>query len=131
MAVVDTHGLVWYALERWKKLGKAARRVLSAAEQGDAVVYVPTIVLVEIGELERLGRIRLRGGLGRWARELFSREAFRPAELNVEIALMAHSLHEVRERGDRLIAATALHLELPLISRDRALGTAAGVRTIW
>lgn len=129
--MVDTHGLVWYALERWKKLGKAARRVLSSADQGDAVVYVPTIVLVEIGELERLGRIRLRSGLRRWARELFSRNAFRPAELNVEVALEAHSLHQVQERGDRLIAATALHLDLPLITRDRALGTATGVRTIW
>lgn len=129
--MVDTHGLVWYALERWKKLGKAARRVLSSADQGDAVVYVPTIVLVEIGELERLGRIRLRSGLRRWARELFSRDAFRPAELNVEVALEAHSLHQVQERGDRLIAATALHLDLPLITRDRALGTATGVRTIW
>ncbi len=129
--MVDTHGLVWYALERWKKLGKAARRVLSSADQGDAVVYVPTIVLVEIGELERLGRIRLRSGLRRWARELFSRNAFRPAELNVEVALKAHSLHQVQERGDRLIAATALHLDLPLITRDRALGTATGVRTIW
>ncbi len=129
--MVDTHGLVWYALERWKKLGKAARRVLSSADQGDAVVYVPTIVLVEIGELERLGRIRLRSGLRRWARELFSRNAFRPAELNVEVALKAHSLHQVHERGDRLIAATALHLDLPLITRDRALGTATGVRTIW
>lgn len=129
--MVDTHGLVWYALERWRKLGKAARRVLSAADQGEAVVFVPTIVLVEIGELERLGRIRLRGGLRRWTRELFSRETFRPAELNVEIALEAHSLHEVQERGDRLIAATALHLDLPLITRDRALGSATGVRTIW
>lgn len=129
--MVDTHGLVWYALERWKKLGKAARRVLSSADQGDAVVYVPTIVLVEIGELERLGRIRLRGGLRRWTREVLSRDAFRPAELNVEIALEAHSLHQVQERGDRLIAATAIHLDLPLITRDRALGTATGVRTIW
>ncbi len=129
--MVDTHGLVWYALERWKKLGKEAARVLSAADLGEAVVYVPTIVLVEFGELERLGRFRLRVGLSRWTRELFSREAFRPAELNVEIALVAHSLHEVRERGDRLIAATALHLELPLISRDRALGSATGVRMIW
>lgn len=129
--MVDTHGLVWYALERWKKLGKAARRVLSAADQGEAVVHVPTIVLVEIGELERLGRIGLRGGLRRWTRDLFSRESFRPAELNAEIALEAHSLHRVQERGDRLIAATAVHLDLPLITRDRALGTAAGVRTIW
>ena len=129
--MVDTHGLVWYALERWKKLGKAARRLLSAADQGEAVVYIPTIVLVEIGELERLGRIRIRGGLGRWTRDLFSRDSFRPVELNVEIAIEAHSLREVRERGDRLIAATALHLGLPLITRDRALGAATGVHTIW
>jgi PIN domain nuclease of toxin-antitoxin system len=129
--VVDTHGLVLYALERWKKLGKAGRRVLSAADEGEAVVHVPTIVIVEIGELERLGRLRLRNGMTTWTRGLFSREAFRPAELNVEIALEAHSLHGIQERGDRLIAATALHLDLPLITRVHALGRATGVRTIW
>lgn len=53
------------------------------------------------------------------------------AELNVEVALEAHSLDQVQKRVDRLIAATALHLDLPLITRDRALGTATGVRTIW
>lgn len=130
-AVVDTHGLVWYALERWKKLGKQARRTLSRADQGKATVFVPTIVLVEVGELERRGRIRLRGGFTSWTRGLFSREAFRPAELTVEIVLEAQSLHEIPERGDRLIAATAIHLECPLISRDRRIGEMTGIRTVW
>lgn len=130
-AVVDTHGLVWYALERWKKLGRHARQVLSRADQGRATVYVPAITLIEVGELERLGRIRLRGGFARWTRELFSREAFRPADLTVEIVLEAQRLHEIPERGDRLSAATAIHLGYPLISRDPHIGEGTGIRIVW
>ena len=54
----------------------------------------------------------------------------------VELTLMVEldpdrPLYAVQERCDRRVAATAIHLDLPLISRDRALGTATGVRTIW
>lgn len=34
LAVVDTHALIWYAGQRWQKLGREARRVF---EEVDAV----------------------------------------------------------------------------------------------
>jgi len=37
---------------------------------------------------------------------------------------------EVPDMPDRIIAATALHLGLPLISRDRKIQL-AGLQTIW
>jgi predicted nucleic acid-binding protein len=39
-------------------------------------------------------------------------------DLGVEIRVKAEELYSIRERGDRLIAATAAVLALPLVTRD-------------
>jgi predicted nucleic acid-binding protein len=45
--------------------------------------------------------------------------------------LRADGLYEIPERGDRLIAATAAELDVPLITRDREIGRASGVAVVW
>ncbi len=41
------------------------------------------------------------------------------------------ALYNIPERGDRLIAATAAALDLPLITRDPEIAQTAGVECIW
>lgn len=48
-----------------------------------------------------------------------------------DIVRTADGLHPISERADRLIAATALHLECPLITRDQEVATVAGLTTLW
>jgi predicted nucleic acid-binding protein len=43
----------------------------------------------------------------------------------------AQSLFAVRERGDRLMAATALTLDCPVITRDSAIARVPGLDVIW
>jgi predicted nucleic acid-binding protein len=52
-------------------------------------------------------------------------------DLGVEIVMKAEELYAIRERGDRLIAATAAVLDLPLITRDPEIANAAGVELLW
>lgn len=47
------------------------------------------------------------------------------------MALRARELFAIPERGDRLMAATALELNCPLITRDAAIASSGLVRTIW
>lgn len=131
LAVCDSHGLLWYALGRRRKLGSRARRVLERADGGLAVVYVPTIVLVEISEARHRGVILLEGGFGPWAEKLFASPHFVPVDLSVEIVLKAEELYAIPERGDRLVAATAAVLDLPLITRDTEIAKVANVETVW
>jgi predicted nucleic acid-binding protein len=49
----------------------------------------------------------------------------------VEIVLRSQSLYSIPGRGDRLIAATAAHMDLPLITRDPEIAPAAGVELLW
>jgi PIN domain nuclease of toxin-antitoxin system len=131
LAVADAHSLIWYGTEKWRKLGKRASRFFADADRGRAVVYVPTIALVEIAEAHRRGVIHLSDGFSVWCRRLLTSGSFFPAELTVDIVLGAEELYSIRERGDRLIAATALVHDLPLVTRDSGIGKAAGVDVLW
>lgn len=48
-----------------------------------------------------------------------------------QVVRMSHQLFEIPERGDRLLAATAMALELPLMTRDPEIAACAGVALVW
>jgi PIN domain nuclease of toxin-antitoxin system len=131
LAVTDTHALIWALTGHRNHLGRRARRVFDAAEAGHAAIYVPVIVLVELGEAVRKGTVSLEGGFERWARALFASGRYHPADLTVPIVVRAQSLVAIPERSDRLIAATAVELECPLITRDEEIAGVLGVEVIW
>lgn len=131
IAVTDAHGLIWYSLKRWNRLGRAARALYRAAEAGRVAIYVPTIALVEILEASQRGHVRLGGGSSAWVESLFSSGNFFPAELTLDVVLRAEQLYAIPERNDRLIAATAAELDCPLVSRDPEIRKAAAIEVIW
>jgi predicted nucleic acid-binding protein len=53
-----------------------------------------------------------------------------PVDESIANVLPQISREVVPDMPDRIIAATALHLNLPLITRDRRL-QASGIPTIW
>jgi PIN domain nuclease of toxin-antitoxin system len=93
-------------------------------------VYVPVLSLVEVGDAAHRGLLRLGGGTLEWIKRLLASGRYLPAELNADVVALSEELRDIRERTDRLIAATALHLDLPLITRDHAIAK-AGVSVIW
>lgn len=131
LAVVDTHALMWYADRRWNKLGRDARRAFEQVEQGDGAIFIPALVMIELGEAARRGQIALPDGVSAFGRRLFSSGRFIPADLTWEIVQRAEEMLVIPERGDRLIAATALELDYPLITRDPKIAAAAGLELIW
>lgn len=131
LAVTDTHALIWYGLGRSKKLGRRSRSLFERADAGEAALYIPTIVLVEVGEALWRGRISLEGGFESWTEALFASGNFLCVDLTRDIVERAESLYAIPERGDRLIAATAVSLDCPLVTRDEKIGKTAGVETVW
>lgn len=88
------------------------------------------MALVEVAEAVYRGRVELPEGLARWAAALLTSGSFVFVDLTWEIVLVAEGLYRIRERGDRLIAATAIFYGYPLITRDPAI-IEAGVETVW
>jgi len=130
-AVTDTHGLIWY-LENSPRLGEKAGELFDACDQGKSLIYVPTICLIEIVYLQEKGRIPPN------LKKHFDNELEKGetglvvVDLTVEVvkALSEVPREVVPELPDRIIAATALYLGLPLISRDRAIQQ-AGIEVVW
>jgi PIN domain nuclease of toxin-antitoxin system len=65
--VTDTHPLIWCAANRKARLSKKALRILEKAWANQALIYVPTPVLLEVALLIKAERIRLPHPFAQWA----------------------------------------------------------------
>jgi PIN domain nuclease of toxin-antitoxin system len=129
--VVDTHAAVWYLLNARSLSANAQKAMDDAAKAGDPV-YLPSISLVEVVYLVEKGKLpavvleRLTAALSE------PDPAFLIASLDlpVVLALPRISRDVVPDMPDRIIAATALHLGLPLVTRDSEISR-TGIATLW
>ena len=129
--VTDTHPLIWYAANQKAKLSRKALRVFEKAWTNQAFIYVPAPVLWEIALLIKAGQIKLPQPFAQWAAALNIQPGFEVALLDA--AVLETSLN-VRINGDpfdEVIVATALTLDLPLITKDAAITESQLVEVIW
>lgn len=130
-AVLDTHAAIWYVFIR-KRLSQDALRFIRRAIDSGKPAYISAISLVETIYLIERGRVpleaiqRLENGLKDPASGLL----VTPVDSDVAEAVRRVPRDVVPDMPDRIIAATALHLGLPLVTRDRRIQS-AGIRTIW
>ena len=130
-AVIDTHVLIWWLSGRLSHFGRASRSFLEAVDEGRAIAVIPTIALVELVDAMQRGRVTLHEPLDALMQRLErTTSRYRVVPLDSDVVLRSREMFQIPERGDRLIAATALVHGLPLISRDRDMA-AHGLEVIW
>ena len=133
MAIVaDTHAIVWYLVEP-ERLSQVALDALEESIAAGEPVYISAISLIEICYLIEKRRI---------ATDLLQRIlavlndpnpslVVVPIDLAISIAIREIDRDTVPDMPDRIIAATALHLNLPLVTRDRKIRAEGAIVTIW
>jgi PIN domain nuclease of toxin-antitoxin system len=120
--LLDTHAWAW-TLTDDRRLSSPARALIVQAE----AVFVSPISFFEIGQKVRLGKWPEMAPFVDRLPRLLEKQGGRTAALTAEICLAAATMDWVhRNPFDRLLAATAMHDHLPLISADPAFDSLAG-----
>lgn len=129
--IVDTHVVIWYFADP-TQFSKPAETAIDNAEVG-GTIFVSSITIVELIYLAEKNKIPpdvldlLRDALDD------STTAFRLIEVSREIADEVENIPRstVPDMPDQIIAATALHLNLPLVTKDHKIQAVTSIQTIW
>lgn len=125
--LIDTHIWAW-TLHESERLTPAARAAIAASP----ATYVSPISIFEIGQKVRIGRWPEMDRFADDLASLVGSQGGRAAPLTPEICHRAARLDwDHRDPFDRIIAATALVMSLPLVTRDAAFAGLPGLRLIW
>ena len=130
-AIADTHTVVWY-LYKDKRLSETAKTFLDDAAANGQQIGLSSITLVEIVYLSERGKIHS---------DTFDRvlTALNLAdsgwiEIPIDRAIVQALQHIGRDivpdMPDRLIAATAFHYDVPVVSRDQKIQLSTA-KTVW
>ena len=128
MYVTDTHPFVYHLQQKYSKLGNRTRRLFRDAEEGQTLIYVPSVVLWEIGRPN--GPLEPSERFDHWCRSLDSAPGYTIEPLDWQDVYEARNL-PFRGPMDCLIAGTAIRLGMPLITKDVAITDSGLVQTVW
>lgn len=126
--VTDTHAIIWH-LTGDPQLSTRAKRIFQRADTNQDYIVIPCIVLFEIVYLIEKRKIAIN--FESLLKDLDRARNYKIEPLCLPIIEKSRTIQRgIKDPWDRLIAATALHLGMPLISRDRSLRK-LGLQIIW
>ncbi|MFN2221672.1 MAG: type II toxin-antitoxin system VapC family toxin [Candidatus Promineifilaceae bacterium] len=129
--VADTHAVLWY-LYNDSRLSAMAINVMDVADQAGDQIAIASVTLAEVAYLVEKGRIHALS----FERVVTALEQVNatlveiPFDRTTARAMRQIDRNQVPDLPDRIVAATALHLGVPVVSRDRKIRSSI-VTTIW
>ncbi len=130
MILVDTHVVVWLALDPGQLSRKARAAIEDARKNGDGLA-ISDITLLELAALASKGRIHLDISLESFLQEVEARFVVLPISGRACVLSLELPPSYPKDPADRIIAATALVEGLPLLTADRKIRQSKAVQTIW
>jgi predicted nucleic acid-binding protein len=125
--VTDTMALVLRIEQR--KMGMKARLLFQLADVGEIKIHIPALVFAEILYLSE--RKRIYATLQDVALLLETVPTYQQVPLTLDIIQSVSRIKDIPELHDRLIAGTALALNLPLITNDPVIQASSTGECIW
>jgi len=130
MILVDTHIVVWLALEP-ARISKKARAVIEETRRRGQGLAISDITLLEIAQIESKGRIQLNSSLETFLSEVEARFVVLPMTARVCVRAVELPAVYPKDPADRIIAATALVEGVPLVTADEEIRRSKALRTVW
>ena len=126
---IDTHSLIWYACGNTKKLGKKAFEILKKCEEKNTTVelIVPTLVVLEIFHFT------LKRPDTKFADFLNALSSMNASivPFDEHVLKACYRLPKKLDIHDRVIAATAIVYECPLVTKDEILKDLVLPKVVW
>ncbi len=125
--VTDTMGFVLRMEQR--KLSRQVKQIFDDVEVGKTTVYIPAIVFAEILYLSEKQRIGISIDDVTAYIERYPNYIEYP--LSFSVIQASARITDIRELHDRLIAGTALFLDMVLLTNDPVIQASTFVNTCW
>ena len=125
--LADTVALIRH-LSGTGRIGKAAKEILKTADQGEHIIYISIISMVEIMYLAEGNRIP--ADFRTIKSKIINSDNYQIIDLDMEIVETAKGIRKL-ELHDRLIVATGNYLQIPILTCDQSIQESNAIRTIW
>jgi PIN domain nuclease of toxin-antitoxin system len=130
LILLDTHVVLWLGLEQ-DRLSKNGLAAIDEARQSRRGMAISGVTLMEIAQLSHRKRIEFPAGLESFLEEVERRFTVLPITGNIAMQAFELPAKFPKDPVDRLIAATSLIEDIPLITADREIRKSGAVPTIW
>lgn len=130
MILLDTHVLLWLTGDSSRLSARAVKAIKQARGRG-ASLAISCITLFEVGSVVSRGRAVLNQPLEMYLNEIEKRFVVKPIDARIAAAAQQFSDPYPKDPMDRLIGATALVENVPLITADDRIRRAGVFETIW
>ena len=129
MILLDTCAIIWDALDPSKLSSDAAKAINNA----DNDLIICDISIWEISILIKRNRLSVDGTASEFVEIALKARNFRIQEITPSIAELSVNFGQEinNDPADRLISATSILLNAPLVTADKNLREASLIETVW
>lgn len=129
MIVLDTHAVLWWALDPNQLSSTAAGVVANMEREGG---FASAISMWELGIKHKRGKLDLPLTIDEFARRIEKGGVVTLLPVDTQIWLASLALKwDHSDPADRVIVATAACKGLPLLTKDAVIHNYGGVQSIW
>lgn len=130
LILLDTHVVVWLASGD-PRVSRAAQTAIDEARDTDRGLAISDFTLFELSLLFRKKQFSLATDPESFLREVERRFVILPVTANIALQAFELPLNYPKDPADRIIGATALIHDIPLLTADREIRKSRAVPTIW
>jgi len=130
LILLDTHVVVWLASGD-PRLSRRAQSAVAEARHAVRGLAISDFTLFELCQLLRKKQFSLMSDPAAFLSEVEHRFVVLPITADVALQAFALPANYPRDPADRIIGATALIEDIPLITADQAIRKSHAVPIIW